>query len=70
MLTLFTSGIIAENENGYELEFEKEDAVSEAIYDLKAGKIIGLKGVSGYQLICMPTAEAAAQRRALPERLR
>ena len=51
------------DENGYELEFEKEDAVSEAIYNLKAGKIIGLKGVSGYQLICMPTAEAATQLR-------
>jgi hydrogenase maturation protein HypF len=48
------------DENDYELEFEKEDAVGEAINDLKAGKIIGLKGVSGYQLVCVPTSEAAA----------
>ena len=51
------------DENDYELEFEKEDAVGEAINDLKAGKIIGLKGVSGYQLVCIPTSEAAAQLR-------
>ena len=51
------------DENDHELEFEKEDAVGEAINDLKAGKIIGLKGVSGYQLVCVPTSEAAAQLR-------
>lgn len=51
------------DENDYEFEFEKEDAVSEAINDLKEGKIIGLKGVSGYQLVCVPTSEAAAQLR-------
>ena len=56
------------DENDHELEFEKKDAVGEAINDLKAGKIIGLKGVSGYQLVCVPTSEAAAQLRKVKER--
>ena len=41
----------------------KEDAIKRAVEDLKDGKIIGLKGVSGYQLVCLPTQESALELR-------
>ncbi len=40
-----------------------EDAVREAANVIKNGGIIGLKGISGYQLVCMPKADAALRLR-------
>ncbi len=41
---------------------EKEDALESAVKALKAGKIIALKGIGGYQLVVDATNETAVQR--------
>ncbi len=46
----------------------KEQAVSRAIDILKNGGIIGLKGISGYQLICKPIESSAIRLRTLKGR--
>lgn len=56
------------NEDGSECELLKEDAVKKAAQELKNGGIIGLKGVSGYQLVCKPLKEAAAKLRRIKGR--
>ncbi len=47
---------------------EKEDAIQRAITLLRDDKIIGLKGISGYQLICKPSEEAAKRLRSIKGR--
>jgi hydrogenase maturation protein HypF len=44
-------------------EIQGDDAVSEAVKALKDNRIIGLKGVSGYQLVCKPDSEVALRLR-------
>ncbi len=56
------------NEAGEEIEAQKEEAISIAINDLKEGKIIALKGISGYQLVCVPKEEPARALRQLKGR--
>ena len=56
------------DETDSEKELLKEDAVEKAVSDLKNGKIIGLKGVSGYQLVCMPTQSTASDLRKIKGR--
>ena len=41
-------------ENGDVISFSKEESIEKAIELLNDGKILGLKGISGYQLICKP----------------
>ncbi|MDC7295279.1 carbamoyltransferase HypF [Butyrivibrio sp. DSM 10294] len=53
-----------------ESELNKEEAVEKAIEILSNGGIIGLKGISGYQLVCLPTTEAATRLRELKGRER
>ena len=48
--------------------YEKEEAVAHSIDLLKEGKILGLKGISGYQLICLPTDETAERLRQIKGR--
>ena len=45
-----------------------DEAVDTAIELLKAGKILGLKGISGYQLVSLPTAECAQRLRLIKGR--
>jgi hydrogenase maturation protein HypF len=56
------------DENGTFSEAEKDAAVENAIRILSEGGIIGLKGISGYQLVCKPTAEAAKRLRLIKGR--
>ncbi|RKM62466.1 carbamoyltransferase HypF [Butyrivibrio sp. CB08] len=46
----------------------RDEAVVEAIDILKNGGILGLKGVSGYQLVCKPEREPARRLRAIKGR--
>ena len=48
--------------------FEKEEAVNKAILLLKKNEVIGLKGVSGYQLIGKPNNEVALKIRQIKGR--
>ncbi|SFB67119.1 carbamoyltransferase HypF [Butyrivibrio sp. YAB3001] len=50
------------------IELEKEKALNKAITLLSEGKVLGLKGVTGYQMICKPTNEAAKRLRKVKER--
>ena len=50
------------------VHLEREDAVKKAISLLNEGKIIGLKGVSGYQLICKPENPVALRLRQIKGR--
>ncbi len=45
-----------------------EESVKQAIELLRSGKIIGLKGISGYQLVCRPTEESAGRLRSIKGR--
>ncbi len=47
---------------------KKDQAVNDAVQFLKNNMIIGLKGISGYQLICLPTAENAIRLREIKRR--
>lgn len=49
-------------------EYLKEEAVAKAADIVRNGGIIGLKGISGYQLVCLPTQEPAAALRELKGR--
>lgn len=48
--------------------YDKESAVDEAINALSGNMIIGLKGISGYQLVCLPSDVAARNLRDLKGR--
>ena len=52
----------------FEQIYRKDDAVKKAAEVLKAGGIIGLKGISGYQLVCLPESEPAARLRSVKGR--
>ena len=56
------------NDNGETQELQKEEAIERAVARLKNGRIIGLKGVSGYQLVCVPTESAALELRKIKGR--
>ena len=56
------------DESGARKELEKEEAIKMAVSELKKGHVIGLKGVSGYQLVCMPTDTSAAMLRKIKGR--
>lgn len=47
---------------------KEDDAVNTAIELLKSGKILGLKGISGYQLVCLPKEEPATRLRLIKGR--
>lgn len=50
------------------IHIEREDAVKTAISLLNEGKVLGLKGVSGYQLICKPEGPVALRLRQIKGR--
>ena len=54
--------------DGESLQAEGNSAVEMAVKILKEGGTIGLKGVAGYQLVCMPTKDNAIRLRALKHR--
>ncbi len=56
------------NPDGTTNEIQGDEAVTEAIRVLKDNKIIGLKGVSGYQLVCKPDSEVALRLRQIKGR--
>lgn len=60
--------ILKYEENGEMISVDKKDSVNKAIGLLQKGKILGLKGVSGYQLICLPQSAAAARLREIKGR--
>ena len=47
---------------------EKDDAVNKAIEIIMSGGIIGLKGISGYQLVCLPDHNSAKRLREIKGR--
>lgn len=51
------------DENGDSIKLYKDDAVRKCIILLKSGKILGLKGISGYQLVCLPIKDSATRLR-------
>ncbi len=56
------------DESGAFTEIDKNVAVERAIKILSEGGIIGLKGISGYQLVCKPGSEEAKRLRVLKGR--
>ena len=60
--------ILEYKENGRAFTEDKKTSVSKAIELLRNGKILGLKGVSGYQLVCIPKEDAAAKLREIKGR--
>ena len=50
------------------ISYSASESVNEAIKILSGGGIIALKGVSGYQLVCLPTRECAERLRRLKGR--
>lgn len=47
---------------------DKDEAVKRAVDILKSGGIIGLKGISGYQLLCIPNDDTARRLRSIKGR--
>jgi hydrogenase maturation protein HypF len=41
---------------------QREEALEQAIRDLKSGAVIGVKGIGGYQFACLPQDDAAVDR--------
>lgn len=54
--------------SGEDREIIGQEAVKNAINLLKSGGIIGLKGISGYQLVCLPRADIALRLRKIKGR--
>jgi hydrogenase maturation protein HypF len=50
------------------IEYDKDTSVEKAVQVLNDGGIIGLKGISGYQLVCLPEDEPAHRLRELKGR--
>ena len=61
--TMSTDAHDLANESSYEEIKAGEQSVRKAIELLREDKIIGLKGISGYQLVCKPDAETATRLR-------
>jgi len=54
---------VLEYMDGKKISAGNKDCVDVAVKLLRNGKILGLKGVSGYQLICVPKSKTAAKLR-------
>lgn len=57
-MSLLPESIMIYQQEGFSI-VSKESSIAAAIKLLNQGKILGLKGVSGYQLVCQSTDEAA-----------
>lgn len=60
--------LLTRDKEGNTLRYDREEAVAVAISMLKDKKILGLKGVSGYQLITLPKEDTAKRLRLLKGR--
>ncbi|WP_024864816.1 carbamoyltransferase HypF [Butyrivibrio sp. FCS014] len=61
-------GFVQRTEDNTYIEYEYDEGIKKAAEVVNGGGIIGFKGVSGYQIICKPTEEAAERLRKIKGR--